>query len=233
MLGLSTNPTPITVGEQIFVPCLWGRLASSFGNVGKQNSTNHDVPESFQAAGSWILWFLKWSNNLPASHKNTPNIRVTIWALPYSKHIWIFKNTNQKSQKSRTSHGTPQPPTPKEREGSSMLTWIHVTRRWVPILMCRVLVILCYHLDILDISLDSKNHALFGCFKTEILCKKNAPNPMANGEVLGPPKKPPGWRLNNHHFPVVFVFGCFGGFSGVPVFLTHNHPLTAVFCTWN
>ena len=150
-----------------------------------------------------VLWFLKkWSKNLPASHKDTPNISCK-GSLQLHLSYSLFKtyqsskmHRNQKITKnpqrniSRSPLGTP---TPKEREGSSMLTWDpcrQQRKKRVPISMCRVPgdVFIVFHLDIL---LDSLTHSHSFFFFVWMLQNRNPLRNKANGEVLGPTAK--GW----------------------------------------
>lgn len=105
---------------------------------------------------------------------------ITFKLCPIQNTIWIFKNTYIGSKITKipngTSHEAPPPPTPKEREGSSMLTWDPCRRqrkKQVPISMCRVPgdFFIVFHLDIFC-WIHSQTHTFFfggGCFKTEIL----------------------------------------------------------------
>lgn len=127
---------------------------------------------------------------------------------------------NQTSQKSPTEHLT-EPlgtPTPKEREGSSMLTWIHVSSSWW--------FLYCFSLGYF--LLDSLTHTHTPSFFVWMLQNRNPPQkkrsqiPWFNGEVFGPTAK--GWAQEglktwrSPRFPVFFSCSFFSVEGGLMKF---------------
>lgn len=91
---------------------------------------------------------------------------ITFKLCPIQNNICIFKNTyrikNHKNPQRNISRSPLGTPTPKEREGSSMLTWDPCRRVLVISLLFFTWIFWWIHSH-------SQTFFLFGCFKTEIL----------------------------------------------------------------